>query len=334
MRIALVLVISLVCIQARRHGITDTTDPMVITPSLIEEIRSKSKSWTPVSADDTTSRFHSARRSEVRRLLGVRETRDPSLLPWKSYPTNTSLPPSFDSATNWPHCATISMIRDQSDCGSCWAFGAAESISDRYCTYNPKPINITISPNNLVACCDLSSLCGEGCGGGEPTAAWYYWTTTGLVDEGCDPYPFPPCEHHTTGKYPACPDKVYPNPKCVKQCKNTENWNSALHKGNRSWNLKGESAYMQELFAHGPFEVAFDVYEDFISYKSGVYSHVTGAKLGGHAVKVVGWGTLNGTDYWKIANSWNQDWGMQGYFLIKRGTNECGIEKQGTAGQP
>ena len=84
----------------------------------------------------------------------------------------------------------------------------------------------------------------------------------------------------------------------------------------------------------GPFEVAFTVYGDFPTYKSGVYVQTNNTELGGHAVRVVGWGTLDGVAYWKIANSWNTDWGLKGYFLIKRGVDECGIEDSGSAGTP
>lgn len=83
---------------------------------------------------------------------------------------------------------------------------------------------------------------------------------------------------------------------------------------------------------NGPVEVAFTVYADFPTYKSGVYSYTTGAELGGHAVKMLGWGTENGVDYWLIANSWNNGWGDNGFFKIKRGTNECGIESEVVAG--
>lgn len=44
----------------------------------------------------------------------------------------------------------------------------------------------------------------------------------------------------------------------------------------------------------------------------GVYKHTTGQALGGHAIKILGWGTENGDDYWLVANSWNPDWGDQG----------------------
>ena len=63
----------------------------------------------------------------------------------------------------------------------------------------------------------------------------------------------------------------------------------------------------------GPVEAAFTVYEDFPTYKSGVYSHKTGGELGGHAIKIIGWGAEPGEDrdipYWQVVNSWNEDWG-------------------------
>ena len=77
---------------------------------------------------------------------------------------------------------------------------------------------------------------------------------------------------------------------------------------------------------NGPAEAGFYVYEDFLTYKSGVYQKTKGNFIGGHAVKIMGWGTENGTEYWLVANSWNEDWGDKGFFKILRGTNECGIE--------
>ena len=66
------------------------------------------------------------------------------------------------------------------------------------------------------------------------------------------------------------------------------------------------------------------VYEDFMSYKSGIYEHTTGKLLGGHAIKVVGWGVENGTKFWIAANSWGTAWGESGYFRIKEG--QCEFE--------
>ena len=56
--------------------------------------------------------------------------------------------------------------------------------------------------------------------------------------------------------------------------------------------------------------------------------------MGRHAVRLVGWGEEGGTPYWTIANSWSPEWGEAGFFRIRRGTNECGIESTPAAGLP
>lgn len=57
--------------------------------------------------------------------------------------------------------------------------------------------------------------------------------------------------------------------------------------------------------------------------------------MGGHAIKIIGWGvTSTNVAYWIVANSWNVQWGMNGFFQILRGVNECGIEQGVVAGLP
>jgi len=304
-----------------------------LTPERVASINALGSEITWTASADQGRFFFGANEEQVKALLGVR--RNGFKLPRRTYEgtgLEQSLPTNFDASEKWGSCPSITTIRDQSSCGSCWAFGAAEAISDRYCTYGVT--NVSISANDLVACC---SDCGDGCNGGNPASAWDYWVHSGLVDTTCDPYPFQPCEHHIpAGRYPTCPSKIYPTPKCVKKCNaSSTSWKSSLHFGSDSWSLSGEKDFMAEVYNHGPFEVALDVYSDFPSYKSGVYHKTKGATLlGGHAVRLVGWGVLNGTKYWKIANSWNEDWGMGGYFLIRRGNDECGIEDEGSAGSP
>jgi len=83
---------------------------------------------------------------------------------------------------------------------------------------------------------------------------------------------------------------------------------------------------------NGPVEVLFFVYDDFRTYKSGVYKHTGGGLGGGHAVKMLGWGVENGEPYWLCANSWGYEWGDGGFFKILRGVNECDIEHEITFG--
>ena len=70
---------------------------------------------------------------------------------------------------------------------------------------------------------------------------------------------------------------------------------------------------------------------DFEDYDGGIYRQTSRTSLGGHAIRLVGWGTEDGVDYWKVANSWNPYWGEDGYFRIVRGTNEGGLEQNAVA---
>lgn len=72
-----------------------------------------------------------------------------------------------------------------------------------------------------------------------------------------------------------------------------------------------------------------------IVWVSGVYEKSENATyLGGHAVKLIGWGEEYGVPYWLMVNSWNEAWGDKGLFKIRRGTNECGVDNSTTGGIP
>merc|ERR1712232_957942 len=116
--------------------------------------------------------------------------------------------------------------------------------------------------------------------------------------------------------------------------KYSKDYSSDKIKATDSYSLNGIQAIQSDMVQYGSATAAFTVYDDFPTYKSGVYKHTKGASsLGGHAIKLLGWGTENGEDYWLIANSWNEEWGDHGTFKIARGNNECGIEGQVSAGR-
>merc|ERR1712224_1039464 len=113
-----------------------------------------------------------------------------------------------------------------------------------------------------------------------------------------------------------CPSSEYPSPKCKKTCEDAYpgNFNDDKLHASKTYSVRGETQIMQELVNNGPMYVSFSVYADFPTYSSGVYEHTTGSALGGHAVTLVGYGELDGTPYWKIKNSWNEQWGDNGHF--------------------
>lgn len=250
------------------------------------------------------------------------------------------VPEHFDAREQWPACPTIDEIRDQGSCGSCWAFGAVEAMSDRVCIHSAGQVITRLSAENLVSCC---TSCGFGCNGGFPESAWQYWVKRGIVtggnynsSEGCQPYSIEACEHHATGDRPPC-DGEPSTPKCRKTCDKGYSvaYDEDLSFGSSAYEVpRHVESIQKEIMTNGPVEGALTVYEDFLTYKSGVYQHVHGNALGGHAIRILGWGVEDDTPYWLIANSWNSDWGDHGYIKLLRGKNHCGIEAEITAGLP
>nr|ABX45136.1 cathepsin B-like cysteine protease 2 [Callosobruchus maculatus] len=149
---------------------------------------------------------------------------------------------------------------------------------------------------------------------------------------GCMSYPLPRCN-------PSC-KTLYDAPTCKKECDKGSplKYEEDKHYAKQAYRImsKVERQIQLEIIKNGPVVASFTVYADFIHYLSGVYKFDGESKLlGGHAVRIIGWGIENGTyPYWLVSNSWNERWGDQGLFKIWRGKNECGIEEEITAGLP
>lgn len=259
---------------------------------------------------------------------------------YRSNPHNADedVPESFDAREAWPNCDSLKQIRDQSSCGSCWALGAVEAMSDRICIHSGQTKQIYVSAEELTACCY-----GYGCHGGYIDEAWDYWRETGIVtgglynsSQGCQDYSLEPCDHHIdTGNRPNCDLLDLDTPECVAKCYDTSLDFAESKTFGQEFDVFYSVKQIQlEIYKNGPVEAGYTVYDDFPSYKSGVYQKISTKAVGGHAVKIIGWGVENDTPYWLIANSWNEDWGDNGYFKILRGSNHCGIESEVTASLP
>jgi len=264
-------------------------------------------------------------------------------------PKDFVVPDSFDSETNWPQCAkVIGDIRDQSNCGCCWAFGGASAASDRLCIATNGTIAVPISAEDV---CFGASY--DGCGGGYLDDTWEY-VQDGAVTGGnqedsgalgggfCSKFSLPHCHHHGpqgNDPYPAegapgCPSESSPDSpsKCDSDAKAPYNdFNAKYSFKGQIESYSNEAAVAHAIMTSGPVESAFTVYGDFENYAGGIYQKTSSSVLGGHAIRIVGWGVDNGVKYWKVANSWNPYWGEKGYFRILRGQDECGIESQAMA---
>ena len=275
---------------------------------------------------------------DIAGLVGSWKENEEIQLPEKTLfqSSNDDLPENFDLREKYPFCESLREIRDQSTCGACWAFGAAEVMSDRICIQSEGKLQTRVSAAYLTSCC---SSCGDGCYGGYPSSCFTFWKSNGIPTGGlygdtttCYPYFFPPCDDHMH----KCSD-YKSTPACKKSCQDGYpiTLNEDKTYGASSYSVRGEANMKKEIYENGSVEGTFSVYEDFADYSSGVYQHVTGSYLGGHAIKIIGWGvTDNGVKYWLIANSWNETWGEKGFFRMLRGANECGIEGSAVAGDP
>lgn len=292
---------------------------------IAEKVNRLRTTWTAVASEE-----------DIKPLLGARlDGKGPKLKKKVFAKINDELPEEYDARKAHPKCTSIGEIRDQSKCGSCWAHSTAEAMSDRLCIHSKGQIQTRVSALDILSCCDY---CGNGCFGGFPGAAFVYWEENGIPSGGnygdknsCKPYFLEPCEDHMH----KCHD-YQETPDCEEECQAgySKSYEEDKTYGVESYSISGEKYMMQEIYENGPISVSFTVYEDFADYKSGIYQHVTGSHMGGHAVKAIGWGVENGTKYWLIVNSWNEGWGENGLFRIIRGVNECGIESGADAGMP
>ncbi|KAL0248446.1 hypothetical protein GEMRC1_003682 [Eukaryota sp. GEM-RC1] len=205
-------------------------------------------------------------------------------------------------------------ILDQGRCGSCWAFGATKSVTDRFCQALNDTSFPILSPQHLVSCDYEGNM---GCNGGFPGLAHKYIEFLGVSTLDCYPY-----TSGTTQKSGSCHTKCHDGSSMKRY---------HLHKFQTHF-YRHEEDIMAALIKFGSAEVSFSVYDDFLSYSSGIYHHVSGPFRGGHAVTLIGYGEENGQKYWTCANSWGENWGEQGTFRILRGVNECGMESNGAVG--
>jgi len=312
------------------------SDPAV-SSDLIRQIKDTKPLWEP----DLNEHFSGASLKNAKELCGtLRVSGKHNPHPIKVYEA-MDLPTDFDWRSKMgDKCPSLMEVRDQANCGSCWAFGSVEAMTDRICIHSNGSKKVHISSQDVTSCCHLGDM---GCNGGIPETAYAYYKNTGVVsggqygdESGCFAYELPPCAHHVNStKYPPCANSTK-TPKCTKKCdSDIKVWVQDKHHGATTYNFKNVTDMTADIYLNGPLTAQFFVHQDFLAYKSGVYHHTgIGPMLGGHAIKIIGWGVDAGVDYWWVANSWNEDWGDHGFFKIRKGTNECQIENFAINGGP
>jgi len=215
---------------------------------------------------------------------------------------------------DWVAKGAVTGVKDQGQCGSCWSFSTTGSLEGAY--YNKNAKLVSFSEQNLVDCDTIRNGGTDlGCNGGLMDSAFSFITKNGGLETEAD-YPY---VSGTTTKAGTCSQSAS---KLVA---------GSAPKSFTDVTPNSDSAMMSALNKQ-TVSVAIEADQTaFQLYKSGVFTAACGTNLD-HGVLAVGYGTLNGVDYYKVKNSWGTSWGQDGYILLQRGVSQvggqCGILAQ------
>jgi len=219
---------------------------------------------------------------------------------------------STPASIDWTTLGAVTPVKDQGQCGSCWSFSSTGAMEGAY--FNKHGSLESMSEQNFVDCDTLfNGGRDHGCNGGLMDNAFNWANKNGGVCSEAD-YPYVSGTTKTSG---TCSDS---------SCKN-----SAFAPSSFTDVASNSDDAMMSALAQQTVAIAIQADDiSFQLYSSGVYTADCGTNLD-HGVLAVGYGTLDGEDYYKVKNSWGEGWGQDGYILMgrgsqyNRGAGQCGM---------
>jgi cathepsin L len=211
----------------------------------------------------------------------------------------------MESAIDWVDRGAVTDVKDQGQCGSCWSFSTTGAIEGR--TFVETGTLYNLSEQNLMDCSYKNG--NMGCNGGLMDNAFQYVISNGGLCSESD-YSYQEKSRLFSCKASSC-DIVA---------------DTAIQ--GFSDVPSGDADQLIAALQGGPVSIALNgAATNFQHYTGGILTGSCEDQLD-HGVLVVGYGTDNGVDYWKVKNSWSSSWGEDGYIRIERGSNLCGLLDQ------
>ena len=241
------------------------------------------------------NKFSAYTPAEYKSLLGARSSNKVTRPSLKT--STVSVPESFD----WREKNVVYSVKDQAQCGSCWAFSIIAAQESAWAI--AKGELISLSEQNIVDC--VTSC--YGCNGGWPYKAYDYV----IKKQG--------------GKF--MKEEDYPYKAVDQSCKFDASKAVTMIKSYVSVESGSESDLKEKVATKGVASICIDASNwSFQMYSKGIYDESSCSSYNlDHAVNCVGYGSENGVDYWIVRNSWGTSWGENGYIrMIRNKNNQCG----------
>jgi len=212
-------------------------------------------------------------------------------------------PTTFD----WRTKGAVTPIKDQKQCGSCWAFSVVENVESMWIlAKNASSSTLRLSEQQVVDCDNED----DGCDGGDPPSAYKYIISAGGL-EGEQTYPY-------TARDGSCKFK-------------SSNVVAKISSWKYACSSKDETTLQNNLVSWGPVSICVDA-EYWQYYQSGVMTAWECAWINqlDHCVLLVGYDATATTPYWIVRNSWGTGWGVNGYIYLSMQQNTCGMTEEAT----
>ncbi len=220
-------------------------------------------------------------------------------------PRSGELPSSLDWRTRLHNDFQgnyVTSVKNQGQCGSCWAFSAVGQVESWWLIENNRP-DTTLDLSEQIL---LSGTNAGSCEGGRPADALEWIKRNGIPPEWC-------FEYAAADTIP--PDSAYAEWKSYAYT--IPGWNYIT-------NDKPDVNNIKYALMHHPVSACFEVYTDFSYYFDGIYepAEISSSTGTWHAVLIIGWNDADSC--WICKNSWGSDFGINGYFKIKWGVCRIG----------